>query len=323
MTPGARWWGGVHACEAVTGAWHHLRMSMRSLRAMAERPHGLVTTTQLRRYIGESRARTGVRRGWLVEVRPHVYRLSGVCRTWRQAVCAATLIGGPRARASHVTAAALWAMPGFPASSSTPIELTVPRGRRPQLPKIPIHQSTILSARHVARVDDVRVTSVARTLCDLDGRVPPDRLGDLVDEMLTRRAVTIERLRTVHGELRHGRRWSRAMGEVLAVRGKEAERADSGWEARIVRWLREAGFPEPVQQHEIAGYHVDLAYPDRGVLIEFDGFPRTRRGRPSIAIDTGRTRLLLATGAVLLRFTSVSTREEVERALTAAWARAS
>jgi hypothetical protein len=28
-----------------------------------------------------------------------------------------------------------------------------------------------------------------------------------------------------------------------------------------VRWLREAGLPEPVQQHEIGGYCVDLAYP--------------------------------------------------------------
>ena len=116
---------------------------MESLRAKAERQHGLVTTAQLRRYIGEGPARTGVRRGWLVAVRPHVYRFSGARPTWRQAVCAATLIGGPMARASHATAAPLWAMPGFPASSSTPIELTVPRGRRPQLRTIPLHLSLI------------------------------------------------------------------------------------------------------------------------------------------------------------------------------------
>jgi very-short-patch-repair endonuclease len=233
-------------------------------------------------------------------------------------VCAATLVGGPDARASHETAAALWAIPGFTASSATPIVLTVPRGRRPQLPGIRIHQSLIMSARHVASVDDVRATSVARTLCDLDGRVSPHRLGRLVDEMLTRQVVSIADLRAVHGVLRRGRRWSRGMAEALGRRGEEAERADTVWEAEIVRWLREAGLPEPVQQYEISGYSVDLAYPEERVLIEFDGFGAhsTRT-----AFDGDRRRqnaLLLASGAVLLRFTSASTRDEVVGAVAAA-----
>jgi very-short-patch-repair endonuclease len=258
-----------------------------------------------------------------VFVRPHVYRLAGAAPTWRQAVCAATLVAGPTGRASHETAAALAGVPGFPAASSTPIVLTVARGCRPPLRGIRIHQSTILSAAHVGVVDDIRVTSLARTLCDLDGRVYVPRLGALVDEMLVRRAVTMAELRAVHAALRHGRRWSRGMAHVLAMRGDEAERAGSTREADVVRWLRDAGLPPPVQQHEVAGYHVDLAYPDEQVLIEFDGFAAhsTRS-----AFDRDRRRqndLLVGGGAVLVRFTSTSTQEEVVRTVATALGRAS
>jgi very-short-patch-repair endonuclease len=48
-------------------------------------------------------------------------------------------------------------------------------------------------------------------------------------------------------------------------------RTDSGWELRTARVLTDAGFPEPVRQHEVDGIgRIDLAYPDRRIAFEYD-----------------------------------------------------
>jgi very-short-patch-repair endonuclease len=293
-------------------------MSQRKLRLLAERQHGLVTTRDISELLTRERGRSAERLGWLIEVRPHVYRLSGAQPTWKQAVMAAVLVAGRHAVASHVTAAALWRLPGFPAGSATPIEVTVPRGRRPQLDEIAVHQTIIGPGCHAARVDRVPVTDAARTLCDLDGVVSRDVLGGLVDDALMRKLVTIAALNETFAELRQGSRRSRGMARVLAERGVEWDDADSPPEARLVRWLVEAGLPQPVQQERIDRFRVDLAYPGRGVFIEYDGFDAhvTRT-----AFDHDRRRgnaLALRPGAIVLRFTSSSTREEVVRDVTAA-----
>jgi very-short-patch-repair endonuclease len=164
------------------------------------------------------------------------------------------------------------------------------------------------------------VMSIGRTLCDLDGRVSAGGLRRLVDEVLLRRVVTLAELHAVYEDLRGGRRTIRTIGRVLAQRGAECEQAESRGEARLVRWLREAGLPAPVQQHEVGGYRVDLAYPGAGLFIEYDGFdPHTTRTR----FDADRRRdnvLQLATGATVLRYTSASTREQVVREVAAALA---
>jgi very-short-patch-repair endonuclease len=298
-------------------------MSMSSLRLVGERQHGLVTMRDLREHLTDSERRTAVRRGWLVQVRPHVYRLAGATPTWRQAVLAAVLRSGPSGHASHATAAALWGMPGFVARSTTAIEITVQRGQRPRLSGVRVHQATVLPEHHVTTVDHTRVTSAARTLCDIDGRVSRARLSRIVDELLIRRVVSLPALADVHAEIRRGRGVPRAMADVLAERREEWQRADSRREAELVRWLVEAGLPPPVQQHTIDGFRIDLAYPDHRLLIEYDGFdPHVTR----TAFDGDRRRqnaLLLDGGAVVLRYTSASTREEVVRDVTAALRRAS
>jgi very-short-patch-repair endonuclease len=293
-------------------------MTMRSLRELGERQLGLVTTRDVREHLTRERARTAERRGWLVRVRPHVYRFAGARPSWHQSVLAAILVAGPDAVASHGTAAAVWRLAGFPATSATAIDITVPRGRRPQLAGLRLHQTTIGPGCHRSAVDFVPVTDVARTLCDLDGAVPVARLGRIVDDALTRKLVTIRELAETYGELRRGSRRSRAMGRVLAERGAEWDDADSPREARLVRWLTDAGLPPPVQQHAVDGYRVDLAYPVHGVFIEYDGFD-PHASRTTFDHDRRRQNVLtLRAGATVLRFTSASTREEVVRDVTAA-----
>jgi hypothetical protein len=295
-------------------------MTIRTLRRTAERQLGLVTSAQLREHVSEQTARTAEARGWLVRVRRHVYRVAGSRPTWHQSVLAAVLAAGPGAAASHRTAAALWAMPGFPATSATPIEITVPRGRRPRVGGARLH-TTLLGDDAVVQLDGVPVTRVARTLCDLEGTVPEAKLGRLVDEMLLRRRVTVEQLTATHVDLRRGSRRSRAMRRILADRGAEWAVADSEGEAYIARWLVDAGLPPPVQQHPVDGYRIDVAYPEHGVFIEYDGFA-SHTTRTRFESDRRRdNRLRLGHGAIVLRYTDRSTPEEVVRDVTAALGR--
>ena len=297
-------------------------VSLEPIHAIAERQHGVFHTRQARGLVTEEAIRSAVRARRLESVRPHVFRFLGTPSTWHQVVLAAVLVGGDRAVASHATAAALWGLAGLRSGSSRAIHVTVPRGVRPVLDDMHLHTTRFGPGCHRQVVDRIAVTDIARTLCDLDGRLPDWRLARVVDDALMRKLVAIRLLAEVHAELRRGSRRSQGMARILAERGAEWDDADSPGEARLVRWLVGAGLPPPVQQLAVDGYRVDLAYPDEGVFIEYDGFdPHSTRSR----FDHDRRRanhLALRRGVTVLRYTSASTRDEVVGEVTAARARA-
>ncbi|MFP5370904.1 MAG: endonuclease domain-containing protein, partial [Actinomycetes bacterium] len=85
-------------------------------------------------------------------------------------------------------------------------------------------------------------------------------------------------------------------------------RAESPMES-VLRWLlHDAGLPRPVLQHPIRNVggallgRADLAWPDRKVLVEFDG--DVHRERHVFVNDVRRQNALIAAGWVVLRFTS-------------------
>jgi very-short-patch-repair endonuclease len=85
-------------------------------------------------------------------------------------------------------------------------------------------------------------------------------------------------------------------------------RVDSPMES-ILRWLlHDAGLPAPVLQFAVrdgAGVFIgraDLAWPDKKVLVEFDG--NVHRDRDVFVNDLRRQNRLIAAGWTVLRFTS-------------------
>ncbi len=287
---------------------------------IAERQDGLVSVPQARAAgLSDKAIRHRLEQGRWQRARRGVYTLRGTADTWSRDVLAAILAAGEAALASHATAARLWELPIGP---ERPIEIVVPIEDRRCLTDIIVHRSGCWNELDLAIVHGIPTTSVARTMVDLSNRLGDRRFEELVDEALRRRILSLSAL------TRCAERFSIAAGRspnrlrrVLASRTPDLHPTESVLESRVVRVLMEAGLPTPVRQLEIplAGrrFRADLAYPDRGIVIEVDGFD-FHRSRGAFDHDRERQNLLVLSGLTILRFTSRSTDAEIVQTVASA-----
>lgn len=187
----------------------------------------------------------------------------------------AVLDAAPGSVISHLAAAALWRLPGFPWG---PVEISQERGRsgRPSSVAV-VHRPRYLPATHTTVVEGIPATTLARTLFDLSGDrgVHPARLERTVDTVLGRSPSSLSLLHSMLAELgQNGRSGIAAMREVLQARPVGYVAPASGLEARLVRILAEAGEPPLHRQVDVGGHEwvgrVDFV--DRGaqLLVEVD-----------------------------------------------------
>jgi very-short-patch-repair endonuclease len=145
------------------------------------------------------------------------------------------------------------------------------------------------------------VTTPERTWRDLAALLAPPAILAVTDQLLGRWSTRDDHAAQV--TCHPSRRGSARARSALAVADP---RAESPMES-VLRWvLLEAGLPAPVLQHVIrsaAGeFRADLAWPDRMVLVEFDG--NVHRERDVFVRDVRRQNALVAAGWTVLRFTS-------------------
>ncbi len=258
-------------------------------------------------------------------MRRGVYRMAGAPETWEQRLLASCLAAGPEARASFRSAAALHGFDGFARAG---LEITHFGARPSPLPGVVIHESNVFDARHVVRVTDVPVTSVARTLCDLTAVVARRGVVErAVDEALRRKTVRLDDLVETAERLEgRGRHRCTVMREILDRRRPGYDPGESHPERRIADLLIRAGLPEPTMQHpvEINGkrYRIDLCYPDALLAIEFDSW-QFHSGRRSFDEDRARANELVLLGFAVLQFTSKSSNQTIVETVSAALQRAS
>ena len=165
-----------------------------------------------------------------------------------------------------------------------------------------VHCAT-LPEWQVARRGGVVLTSPGRTWRDLASELSAAALLAVTDQMLAREYPREAFQRILDGA--RGLRGVRTAREVLPV----ADALAGSPMESVLRWLvHEAGLTAPVLQHVVRGVHgealgrVDLAWPERRVLIEFDG--DVHRERRVFVNDLRRQNRLVLAGWVVLRFTS-------------------
>ena len=253
-----------------------MREIERKIAGRAEKQHGLVTRDQaLAAGCTESAVWNLVRAGRWQALAGGVYRLSGTPATWAQRVLAAVLAAGPSAAASHRSAAALLGIPGFDRQGAP--EVTTPRTRRCRAPDAVVHRWRPFPDHHVTVIQGIPTTRVARTLVDLAGVVPPQRVERAVDNCLAGGLVTFGLLQEAFTDLAgRGRKGVGCMRALLAARGPLYVAPASELEARFLELVARGGLPDPVRQVDLGDDiawigRVDFAYPDVGVVIELDG----------------------------------------------------
>jgi hypothetical protein len=256
------------------------------LKAIARRQHAVLTRQQALQVLTAQQLRTALYRGDLEIRQPGVYGVGGTPKSWRSNVMAAVLAVGKGAVASHRSAAALWALTGFPPG---PVEITIDH----QLHHRPgVHRTRSLEPIDVTTIDRIPVTRVARTLIDLAATTSPTRLEDAVDDALCRRLVTFNRLMARNAALAVQGRPN--LGPVLDAWLAPGRIPDSVAEMRLVRRMLAYGLPQPERQVEIPGIgRVDLFYREPKVVIELTSF---RWHFPRRAHELTNRRLNLLTG---------------------------
>lgn len=288
--------------------------------AHAPRQHGLVTLEQLRAAgVGDSQIESRLASGRLLRVRPRVYMIPGVAQTFELAVLAAVLSVGPDTVASHASAAALWDLPFVEPED---LELTTARPKWGRLSGVQSHRTVaFLQCEHTVR-RRIPVTTVARTIVDLSGRFSVVQLGRITDYALRKGKLRLRDLCRCAAGLppAPGRRTKR-IDAVLKRRLPGFEPGDSDLEMRFVRALIAGGLPELTQQHRVTigarRYRIDLAYPDKKVAVELDGWD-THRTRSAFDEDRARANDLVVAGWHVLRFTSTMSDDQAVATVRAA-----
>jgi hypothetical protein len=217
---------------------------------------------------------------------------------------------------SHHTAAAMWKVEIPLQPVSDVVHVTVPpaskarnRGDRR------LHRAA-LGADDVERRWGFWVTTPERTWRDLAAVLEPAALLPVTDQLL-QVLCRPEHLQAALARRPTGPGAARAR-RVLAVADPKV---DSPMES-VLRWLlHEAGLPRPVVQYRALderGRQIgfgDLAWPDRKVLIEFDG--DLHRDRTTFVADLRRQNRLVLEGWTVLRFSSADVRGRPDEVVAA------
>lgn len=234
-----------------------------------------------------------------------VYSLAGWPESWRRSLWAAHLHVSPASVVSHEAAAALHGLILF---RPGPVVVTVPHGdhERP-MNEVRVHQSTDLVPAHVARIDGLPVTTVARTLLDLAAVAGRDRLGRSLDDAHVSKLCPLSDVQNLYEELRRpGKRGMKRLGRLLAARGPGYVPPESVLERRLHGVLDDPRLPKPRRQFPLpwrgpAEQRVDLAFPEHKVIVEADG-RRWHTRMDQMAADRRRDREALNQGWRVYRF---------------------
>jgi very-short-patch-repair endonuclease len=178
---------------------------------------------------------------------------------------AAILATGEKAVISHASAASLW---GFAAAEEEDVHVTVVGRRRRSRPGLVVHYASSLDARDIRQLHGLPLTSPARTIVDLAATSYRD-LDRAFGDAHAQRLVTareIEELLDRAGPCRG----SRAVKALLTDNASGFTRSEA---ERLLRALiRSANLPPPRFNARVAGYEVDAVWPDRGLVVEVDGY---------------------------------------------------
>jgi hypothetical protein len=209
---------------------------------------------------------------------------------------AAVLACGPDALLSHRSAALLLDLLQM---TETRIDVSVLDNRRTRR-GLRIHRNGRLDEEDRMVSSGIPVTSVARTLLDLAGVVRPRMLERAVDQAERLQVFDLRAVERVR-ERNPRRRGLAALDQVLTHYAGPTP-PPSELERIFLDLCRRAQLPSPAANCFIAGSEVDIAWLDRRVVVELDGY-EYHRTRQAFERDRVRDSSLQIAGYRVLRVT--------------------
>jgi hypothetical protein len=214
-----------------------------------------------------------VKTGAWIPIARGVYRIASTPATWEQTALAPCLGATGPIAVSRLSAARIHRLePAAP----IPPDVTVPMGGTSRLQGTATHRAR-LTPIDVERVGPIPVTTIERTLVDCAAILGPVRLQRLVDAAMHTKRVTA---RSVDEAWERAERAPGRWGHAKLLAALETWRGDitpdTAGEARLIRVLRQWGYPDPERQIPIVNAagetigRIDLGWSPQRVGIEYD-----------------------------------------------------
>jgi predicted transcriptional regulator of viral defense system len=280
----------------------------RAIAALAARQHGVVARGQLRRLgIGVGAIDLRVRRGRLHPIHRGVYAVGHTRIALDGRRAAAVLACGRGAVLSYRDAAAAH---GIRQCNRRVHEVTVPRKRRPR-PGIQLQlHFAHLPADEIAAVRGIPVTTVERTILDLAAIRPRSEIERAIGQAEVNRALGDPSLKQLV-ERHANHRGAATVGAILETLKAGTDISHEAIASRFLAVLDRAGLPRPRLNTWIGGRECDCVWPDRGLMVELDGYA-VHGTRRSFESDRERDRVLQAAGWLVVRVTWRQLRDDAE-----------
>jgi very-short-patch-repair endonuclease len=271
---------------------------------IAARQDDVVTRAQLAE-VGLTRGAIDARiaAGWLQRRHRGVYFVGFAPPGPAARVRAAVLACGDGAVASHRAAAARWNL--LPLSGTIDVSVS---GRNPGIkPGIRIHRVAHLHPAELRTPEGLRLTSPARTVCDLPATEPRSEVERALEEAFVRRLITEREVEAVLE--RCGNRPGSAV--IRAILGFQAGPGFSRSKAEraLLKLVIAAHLPKPEKNVRVGGHVVDFFWRPERVVVEVDSYG-FHGHRAAFERDRTTDQALRAAGYTVIRITWRALREE-------------
>lgn len=178
---------------------------------------------------------------------------------------AAVLACGPTAVLSHRDAAAHW---GIRKSARREIDVTVVARGRKGHDGITLHQVRSMDRGDHGLMERIPVTSLPRTFLDLAEVVKARELQRALEEAERLRLLDVIAIEQLLARS-PGRRGTKPLARALTD-WTDPPPTRSEFERIFLDFCDHAGLPAPVVNSVIAGFEVDLAWPEQKLVVELD-----------------------------------------------------
>lgn len=205
-----------------------------------------------------------IRAGRLQRRHPGVYIVGPGNPDQRGGWFAALLAARPHPVLSHLSSAAKRGL----ARERGQVHVTTVSRSSHKLRGVTVHRARRLDSADVTRIDDLPITTLARTLLDLAETEPFHRLEKIFEEADRRGDLDFDAIGAciARNPGRRGiRPLTRLLDDHLAVGN-----ANEGLERLFQRFLVEEGFPQPHTNVLVAGLLVDCYWPAQNFVVELD-----------------------------------------------------